>query len=184
MTSTRTSKFLSLLLRHKPETIGLSLDEGGWADIDELIEKANATGKHQLNRAEINDVVATNAKQRFILSEDGNRIRANQGHSINVDLGLEPVEPPPVLFHGTATRFVDAITADGLVKQNRQHVHLSLDAETASNVGVRHGKLAMARVDAAAMHTAGHEFFCSENGVWLADHVPAQYVTWIDRGEL
>lgn len=176
-TNTRTSKFLSLLLRHQPEAIGLTIDPQGWADVDELIAKANATGRNSLTRAEIEQVVATNPKQRFDLSSDGRRIRANQGHSIDVDLQLESVEPPATLFHGTATRFLEPIMAQGLVRRSRQHVHLSADRDTASTVGTRHGKLAMLQVDAAAMHAAGHEFFLSKNNVWLTDHVPAEFLT-------
>lgn len=176
-TNTQTSKFLSLLLRHQPEVIGLTIDHQGWADVDELIAKANATGRTTLTRAEIEQVVATNPKQRFDLSPDGQRIRANQGHSIDVDLELESVEPPATLFHGTATRFLEPIMAQGLVKRSRQHVHLSADKETASMVGTRHGKLAMLHVDASAMRAAGHEFFLSKNNVWLTDHVPAEFLT-------
>lgn len=172
----RISKFLSLLLRHKPETIGLHLDEQGWADIDELIAKANANG-NPLSREIITDIVASNDKQRFILSEDENRIRANQGHSINVNLGLSPITPPDILWHGTATRFLEPILAEGLKKMNRQHVHLSADLETASKVGIRHGKLAMLRVDASGMHADGYSFYRSENGVWLTDHVPPTYIS-------
>ena len=176
----RISKFLSLVLRHQPELVDLDVDPQGWVRIDQLITNTNARGKISLSRASIEETVASNDKQRFALSEDGTRIRANQGHSISIDLALEPVEPPAVLFHGTATRFLGLIHAQGLTKQNRQHVHLSADELTASAVGVRHGKLAMLRVDAAAMHDSGHEFFRSDNGVWLTDHVPPTYLSPVD----
>lgn len=173
---TSTSKFLSLLLRHQPEVIGLELDSNGWAEVDELIRLANADRPDQLDRELIEIVVSTNTKQRFVLSEDGERIRANQGHSIEVDLGLTPVAPPSKLFHGTASRFLESIMADGLTKQSRQHVHLSADLSTATNVGTRHGSPRVLVVDAAAMHAAGYEFFQSANGVWLTDAVPPQFL--------
>lgn len=170
-----TSKFLSLLLRHSPETIGLQLDRHGWAEITELIERANATG-NELNRALIDHVVVTNPKQRFSISDDGQRIRANQGHSIEVDLEFEPMVPPAMLFHGTATRFLEPIMEQGLSKQSRQHVHLAADRDTAVNVGGRHGKPIVLTVNAAAMHDAGYEFFRSANGVWLTDALPAAFL--------
>lgn len=171
------SKFLSLVLRHKPETIGITLDAEGWADIVELLRKSSShTPGLRLNRALLEEVVATSDKKRFTISEDGQRIRANQGHSVSVDLGLKPVEPPAELFHGTATRFEASIRAEGLIKQSRQHVHLSPDYETAVKVGQRHGKPVVLRINAKAMHEAGHEFFISENGVWLTDGVPPEYI--------
>ena len=167
----KVSKFLSLLLRHKPETIGLKLDENGWADIDELIEKSK---KIKLTRALIDEVVADNDKQRFIL--EGNRIRANQGHSIKVDMEFKAVTPPDTLFHGTATRFLESIMQTGLSKQKRQHVHLSKNIETAIAVGERHGKVVILEVDAKKMSEEGYEFYLSENGVWLTDNVPVNYL--------
>lgn len=171
------SKFLSLVLRHQPEVIGLSLDAEGWADIDALIRLAR--GRKFLTRALIEAVVENNNKQRFAISADGQRIRARQGHSIDVDLGLVPVTPPARLYHGTATRFVASIRREGLVKRSRQHVHLSADADTATNVGSRHGTPEILVVHAAKMAAAGHAFYRSENGVWLTDAVP---VTFIDFG--
>ena len=132
------SKLLSYVLRHKPESIGLSLSDKGWANIDELISKSSRV---KITREDISRVVKNNDKKRFIISSDGQSLRANQGHSVNVDLGLKPVSPPKVLFHGTATRFWPSIQTEGLKKMNRQHVHLSEDKETAAKVGVRHGKL-------------------------------------------
>jgi putative RNA 2'-phosphotransferase len=171
----RLSKFLSLVLRHKPDAIGLSLDDNGWANIDELIAKANAAGT-AFDGPALLHVVETSDKKRFSVSPDGLRIRAAQGHSVSVELGLVPREPPPVLYHGTATRFVEAILSQGLKPQSRQHVHLSLDEATALRVGERHGKPYIFRVDALAMHARGFKFYLSENGVWLTDHVPAEFL--------
>lgn len=169
-----TSKFLSLVLRHRPEVIGLSLDEAGWADIDTLIRLSQA--HKPLTRALIEQVVEANSKQRFAISDDGRRIRANQGHSIEIELGLQPLAPPGLLYHGTATRFVEAIRREGLAKRSRQHVHLSADADTATAVGARHGQPAVLIVRAGEMAAAGHAFFRSENGVWLTDAVPAGFI--------
>lgn len=173
----RTSKFLSLVLRHQPELVGIQLDPHGWADLDELIEKVNRKNGTRLTRADINKVVVSNDKQRFRLSPDGQQIRASQGHSIEVDLELDPLAPPAVLYHGTATRFLESIMIQGLTKRQRHHVHLSADRTTAHAVGNRHGTLAMLHVDAAGMHEQGHDFYISANGVWLTDSVPAEYLT-------
>ena len=169
------SKFLSFVLRHEPQSIGLALDGAGWAAVDELLAKATAAGK-PLTRALLHDIVESSDKQRFSLSADGSRIRANQGHSIDVALGLPPLAPPPVLLHGTATRFLDAILQRGLDKRERHHVHLTEDAAIARSVGQRYGSVALLEVDASAMHAAGHQFFRSDNGVWLTDHVPARHL--------
>ncbi|MEM9554577.1 MAG: RNA 2'-phosphotransferase [Acidobacteriota bacterium] len=177
----KTSKFLSYVLRHKPESIGLTLDSGGWAETQVLIDLANTAGK-QLTLEQVQDVVAWNAKQRFSFSPDGRRIRAVQGHSIAVDLKLEPVQPPESLFHGTAKHSLDSILDKGLLKMRRQHVHLSLDVDTASAVGRRHGELVVLTVAAGAMCRDGHEFFRSENGVWLVDHVPPMYLSLTGDG--
>ncbi len=172
----KASKFISLLLRHKPETIGLELDECGWASIDELVELSGKNGQ-RLDRSLIEQVVETSDKQRFSVSECGGFVRANQGHSIPVDLELEPIEPPEILFHGTATRFAESIFEQGLVKRGRQHVHLSPARDTAVNVGQRHGKPLILLVDARQMHADGHIFYYSTNGVWLTDHVPTRYLS-------
>ncbi|AXE31878.1 RNA 2'-phosphotransferase [Chromobacterium phragmitis] len=169
------SRFLSLVLRHQPDAIDLKLDAQGWADIDELLARMAAKGK-PLRRAQLEDIVRDSDKQRFAISEDGLRIRANQGHSIRVDLGLQPCEPPGTLYHGTATRFLDAILSEGLRPGSRQHVHLSADWATAHAVGSRHGKPAVLTVDAKAMREAGLAFCRSDNGVWLTSHVPPRFL--------
>ena len=166
-----TSKFLSLILRHQPEKIGLSLDPNGWANIDELLRLSAAKGR-PFTRALLDEVVATNDKQRFMLNEERSMIRANQGHSVSVDLGLTAMTPPPVLFHGTATRFLASIQKLGLLKGNRQHVHLSPNEPTAIKVGQRHGKPVVLKIAAGRMQMDGHKFYRSANGVWLTDHVP------------
>ncbi len=166
---TATSKFLSYVLRHAPDSIGVSMDPAGWVAVDELIERA--APQQALSEATIAEVVATNAKRRFALSDDGRRIRASQGHSVDVDLGLEPVEPPDRLYHGTATRFLDAILTEGLRPGSRNHVHLSADVDTARTVGQRHGKSVILAIDAAALHAQGQFFYRSANGVWLTDAV-------------
>ena len=176
----QTSKFLSFVLRHRPEEIGLLLDDSGWADVEELIAAANRHGR-KLNRALIEEVVEKNDKKRFTLSADGTRIRAAQGHSRPVDLGLEPIEPPDTLYHGTATRVVDSILSEGLSRGQRQHVHLSPDEQTAVAVGRRHGKPVVLHVKAGAMHRAGHLFYLSDNGVWLTAHVSAEFVVAPDE---
>jgi putative RNA 2'-phosphotransferase len=171
----RASKFMSLVLRHKPEEIGLALDAQGWADIGELIERAGTHGM-ALTREVIAEVVASSDKQRFALDRTGHRIRANQGHSVDIDLGLAPTQPPPVLFHGTAGTSVAAIRAEGLQSRARQHVHLSPDEDTAIKVGSRHGRPVVLRIAAARMHEQDHAFFLSTNGVWLTDSVPVQFI--------
>ncbi len=169
------SKFLSYVLRHAPETIGLRLDANGWADVTELLAKAKKAGK-RFDLDTLRAVVAENDKQRFTLSEDGRRIRAAQGHSIAVDLALAASEPPALLYHGTASRNLDAIFAEGLKPGRRQQVHLSLDPDTARRVGERHGKPTVLTVDAGRMHADGYSFVRADNGVWLTDHVPAAYL--------
>lgn len=172
------SKFLSFILRHKPETIGLSLDEGGWAYVDELIEKSVSDDHPGLDREKLEFIVSNNNKQRFSFSDDGKKIRANQGHSIPVDLGLMPMEPPEVLYHGTAATSVPSIRATGLQRRSRHHVHLSPDKDTAKTVGLRYGKPVILPVQARRMHEDGHVFFQSANGVWLTGHVPVEYISF------
>jgi putative RNA 2'-phosphotransferase len=172
----RVSKFLSYVLRHKPEDIGIVLDANGWVKVDTLLQQANAHGK-VLTRPLLEEVVATNSKQRFSFSEDGQKIRANQGHSTTVDLALIAQIPPETLYHGTARRFLNSIFATGLNAGNRHHVHLSANPETAIQVGQRHGEPVVLLVAAQQMHQAGHEFFCSDNGVWLTAEVAPQYLS-------
>ena len=169
------SKFLSLVLRHQPETAGLELDPAGWICIDALIAGA-ATAGTEMTRDDLDRIVRESDKQRFTISTDGQRIRAAQGHSVEVDLGLIPVVPPEVLFHGTAERNVQAILGEGLKPQSRQHVHLSPDAETARKVGARHGKPVILTVAARAAHDAGQTFWQAENGVWLTGLLPPEYL--------
>ena len=169
------SKFLSLLLRHQPETIGLSLDAGGWASVEELLAKLQVHGR-TLSPIELDIIVRTNDKQRFSFNEDKTRIRANQGHSLKqVELGLAAIEPPPILYHGTASRFMQAISQQGLTRQSRQHVHLSADKDTAYKVGARHGLPVILQINAARMQQDGFVFYCSANGVWLTAQVPTRY---------
>lgn len=170
--ATRISKYVSLVLRHDPAAGGVVLDAEGWTTVAELLAGATARGL-AVSPAELAEVVRTSDKQRFALSPDGLRIRANQGHSVAVDLGLAPAAPPATLFHGTVERFVAAILTEGLRRQARQHVHLSPDVETARRVGSRRGVPVVLRVDAARMHAQGFAFLRSENGVWLTDAVPA-----------
>lgn len=171
----RISKYLSRHLRHDPARLGLELAPGGWVGVDELLAACARHGFH-FSRAELAEVVARNDKRRFSFDETGGRIRANQGHSVEVDLQLEPAAPPPVLYHGTGEPAVEAIEAGGLSRMKRHHVHLSADVETARRVGARHGRPAVFAVDAARMAEAGHEFYVSSNGVWLTDSVPAEYL--------
>jgi putative RNA 2'-phosphotransferase len=170
------SKFLSLVLRHSPETIHLNMDKNGWVNIQELIDNANKYKNMHLNRDIIKIIVETNDKQRFIISDDGEKIRANQGHSITVDLELESQIPPDILYHGTATRFLDAIMKDGLKPMSRQYVHLSETEETAINVGQRHGQPVVLSINAKAMYDEGYKFYLSENKVWLVDNVPVKHI--------
>jgi putative RNA 2'-phosphotransferase len=173
---TSASKFLSLVLRHKPETIGLKLDEAGWTDVEELLAACARHGK-RLTREGLDRIVAENDKKRFAFSDDGQRIRASQGHSVKVDLGYSPAEPPETLYHGTAPQFLDSIRAEGLRAGQRHHVHLSRDRETASRVGQRRGKPVILCVAAGRMHREGHAFFISANGVWLTETVPPSYLS-------
>jgi putative RNA 2'-phosphotransferase len=169
------SKYLSKHLRHAPQAIGLELQPGGWVAVDELL-RACARHKFPITRDELEEVVAKNDKQRFAFDETSTRIRANQGHSVEIDLQLEAAVPPDVLYHGTAAHNLKIIVRDGLQKMRRHHVHLSSDVETARSVGARHGKPIVLQVDARAMHAAGFRFLLSQNGVWLVDNVPPQYL--------
>ena len=171
----RISKFISLVLRHDPGKIGLTLDENGWASVDELLAKA------KIHRATLEQVVAQNEKKRFAFSADGQKIRASQGHSIAVDLALQPVSPPDVLYHGTASRFEESILQKGLIRGQRNHVHLSADQQTAISVGKRHGNPIIFIVKAREMEQDGFLFYLSENKVWLTDAVPTRYLVIYQR---
>ena len=171
----RASKLLSRILRHEPELAGLALGPGGWVPVDELLRGMKHAG-HRLRADELHALVAGNDKRRFTLSEDGRRIRAAQGHSVAVDLDLPATQPPDELFHGTASAFLDAIWAEGLVPGRRRHVHLSGDAETATRVGRRHGRPVVLRIATGRMHDDGHPFWRADNGVWLTNRVAPAYL--------
>ena len=177
-TIVRTSKLLSFVLRHRPEEIGIELDPSGWVAVPALLE-ALAVNGHDISLAELEIVVKENDKQRFTIKNG--LIRANQGHSISISLGLEPRTPPDYLYHGTTTKFLAAILQTGLQKMRRHHVHLSLDTATAQRVGMRHGEPTVLKVQSSAMHRNGQEFFLSDNGVWLTDSVAPQYIEVIHR---
>lgn len=172
---TKLSKFLSLVLRHKPEIIGIELDKNGWTDVDSLIAKMNKHGK-SIDRETLNFIVKTNDKKRFAFNKEQDKIRASQGHSIDIELGYKTKKPPEILFHGTSQKSVDSIFEKGLEKRNRHHVHLSADIETAFKVGQRHGKPIVIEVLSRQMYKDGFNFFVSENGVWLTEKVPVKYL--------
>lgn len=169
-----TSKYMSLILRHKPEVIGITLDEHGWANVDELIEGINRT--HPLTMETLEQIVREDGKQRYSFNEDKTLIRANQGHSIPVDVELEEVEPPEILYHGTGEKYTDSIDMQGLLPKTRLYVHLSGDMETAKKVGQRHGKPVIYRVLSGKMYKDGILFYRSVNGVWLTKSVPVKYL--------
>ena len=175
MQNTQLSKLLSYALRHHPAELALTLDAQGWASVADLLAALRARDSG-ITLEQLQEVVASNDKKRFAFSDDGHLIRASQGHSVAVELGLQPQVPPETLFHGTATRFLASILAEGLRPGNRQHVHLSPDQPTAEAVGRRHGKPVILRVKAGELHRAGGQFFQSANGVWLTAAVPAQYM--------
>jgi putative RNA 2'-phosphotransferase len=171
----KTSKFLSLILRHEPERAGLTLGEGGWVGVDELLRAVSGHGV-TLTLDQLKHIVATSDKKRFAFSDDGQRIRASQGHSVEVDLQYPPQTPPEILYHGTAVRFLDSIRQHGLQKMERHDVHLSAETKVTVQVGGRHGKPALLTIRAGDMHRAGFVFRCSANGVWLVDNVPPQFI--------
>ena len=167
-------RFLSLVLRHDPHAAGITLDEHGWADVNELLAGVNRTGR-KIDRVTLERIVRENNKQRYSFNGDGTKIRANQGHSLQVDVELKAAQPPKYLYHGTASRFLPAIQAEGIRRMSRQHVHLSGDFETAMAVGKRHGIPVVITIDAGAMARDGVAFYRSENGVWLCGHVEPKY---------
>ena len=170
-----TSKFISLILRHRPEVIGITLDEHGWASVDELLAGINRT--RPLDMAGLEEIVRTDEKQRYSFNADRTKIRANQGHSVRVDVELQPVTPPALLYHGTGEKFVPSIEARGLIPKTRLYVHLSGDYDTARKVGARHGSPRVYQINAARMSADGYVFCRSVNGVWLTKQVPPQYLT-------
>lgn len=174
MSKNETSKYISLILRHKPEVIGISLDEHGWANVSELIEGVNKT--HPIDMDMLEEIVSTDSKQRYSFNEDKTLIRANQGHSIPVDVELQMKEPPEFLWHGTGEKFVVSIDEQGLISKSRLYVHLSSDVDTARVVGKRHGNPVIYKVLSGEMHKDGYEFYISANGVWLTKEVPAKYL--------
>lgn len=174
MNYTNISKYMSMVLRHKPETIGITLDEYGWADVDALVQ--GIAKDYDFNRAILEEIVRTDSKQRYSFNEDGTKIRANQGHSIAVDLELEPMEPPQILWHGTAEKSVASIDKVGVEPMSRMYVHLSLNRETAVKVGSRHGNPVVYKVKAGEMYQNGYQFYRSVNGVWLTKLVPPMFL--------
>jgi putative RNA 2'-phosphotransferase len=172
---TSASKFLSLVLRHQPSTAHVMLDSAGWVGVDALLAGCARAGR-PISRADLEEIVATSSKKRFEFSADGTRIRASQGHSVEVQLEYAPQEPPETLYHGTATRFLDSIRAQGLLKMARHHVHLSAETRVTMEVGARHGKPVLLAILAGQMHREGHVFHRSTNGVWLVEHVPPQHI--------
>lgn len=175
----RVSKLLSLVLRHDPARIGIVLDDAGWTSIAALLERLEATGT-SVTREELDAIVRTSDKRRFAVSDDGLRIRASQGHSVDVDLGYAPAAPPEVLFHGTVAKFLSSIRAQGLIRGERHHVHLSAAEDTARQVGGRRGRPVILQIRADVMARDGHAFLLSANGVWLTEHVPASYIVFPD----
>lgn len=169
------SVFISLVLRHKPEVANITLDNYGYANVQELIESINKTGR-KLDFSTLEDIVKSDKKGRYSFNGDRTKIRANQGHSIKVDVGLKECEPPKFLYHGTATRFMDSINEKGLNKMNRLHVHLSDNVNTALQVGKRHGEPIVLKIDSGTMYKKGYKFYLSENGVWLTDSVPSEFI--------
>jgi len=172
----QTSKFISLILRHKPETIGITLDEHGWADVKELIDGVNSSGSYHMDMDSLKEIVRTDEKQRYSFNEDCTLIRANQGHSIPVDVELQEAIPPEILYHGTGEKYTAAINEQGLLPKSRLYVHLSADLETAKKVGQRHGKPVIYIVDCKAMLAEGYKFYRSVNNVWLTKKVPLVYL--------
>ena len=170
----RLSIYISMILRHRPQEAHITLDEHGWADVDELLAGVNSTGR-KIDMSMLEEIVATDKKQRYSFSPDKTLIRANQGHSIPVDVELKEQEPPEILYHGTAAGFLASIEKEGLKPMGRLYVHLSKDAETAENVGKRHGKPVVLKIHSGEMYHDGHVFYLSENGVWLTKKVEPKY---------
>lgn len=178
MNLTNLSRYMSLILRHKPEVIEITLDEHGWASVNDLIcgiEKNNPG----FNMDILEQIVRTDSKQRYSFNDDKSLIRANQGHSVNVDVELKEKEPPEYLYHGTGEKYVKSINQDGLIPKSRLYVHLSKDIKTAENVGKRHGKEVVYRINSGQMYRDGYKFYLSENGIWLTKEVPIKYLEMV-----
>lgn len=168
------SKFISLILRHKPEIINVTLDKNGWCDTETLLKACKITIE------DLTSIVNNDNKQRYSFNADKTKIRANQGHSINVDLTLNPIKPPLMLYHGTSTKYLKSIMQEGIKKMNRQYVHLSDNVETARTVGKRHGKPILLQVDSNKMYNDGYDFYLSDNKVWLSNYIPAKYIKQLE----
>ena len=179
MSYEKISKYMSMILRHRPEAVGIQLDEHGWADVNELIK--GIAKKKKFNREILEEIVRTDSKQRYSFNEDKTKIRANQGHSISADLELEPLEPPEILWHGTAEKYVASIEKAGLRPGNRMYVHLSPDVQTAEKVGSRHGKPVVYQVKSGEMYRKGFRFYRSVTGVWLTIMVPVEFLIQVKR---
>lgn len=181
---TQTSKFIALILRHKPETIGITLDEHGWASVQELIDGINNSGEHHLDMETLEEIVRTDEKQRYSFNDDHKLIRANQGHSIPVDVELEERIPPDILYHGTGEKYALSIEHQGLLPKSRLYVHLSSDIKMAIAVGRRHGRPIVYAIDSNKMHEDGYKFFLSKNNVWLTENVPVSYLSKVNVGQV
>lgn len=176
-------KFISLILRHKPETIGLELDKNGYLPVSSLIENVNTYSSFELDREKLDDLVLNNSKKRYEYNEDETKIRARQGHSLSVDVDLMEKEPPSFLYHGTAERFLPDILKQGIVKKSRQFVHLSETKEVAKTVGSRHGKALVLTIEAQKLFQAGQKFYLSRNDVWLTNDIRPDYIKEFNKGE-
>ena len=182
-TQVKISKRLSLVLRHNPQSIGITLDPSGWASVDDLLKRLNDKGV-RIDRQILQTIVAENPKKRFEFNADQTSIRARQGHSVNVDLGYQSTTPPDILYHGTAEKFLVPILKEGLKKQQRHHVHLSTNIPLMLEVARRRGKASLIEIDAKQMHQDGYEFYVTENDVWLSEHIPPQYIKHIDPTQI
>lgn len=178
---TELGKYIALILRHKPETIEASLDEHGWMEVDTLINGINSHSNHHIDMERLERIVKEDNKGRYSFGEDKLLIRANQGHSVSVDVEMPEMTPPDILYHGTGEKFVASIDEQGLIPKSRLYVHLSKDIETASKVGSRHGHPVIYEVMSGKMAADGYKFYLSANGVWQTKSVPTQYLKKIQK---
>ena len=181
MDDVRISKFISLVLRHKPEVINAKLDSEGWLDIKTLLRGIENKFNIKFSLLDLKRIVKNDDKQRYSFDDTIDNIRANQGHSINVDLGLIPIKPPKTLYHGTGLKSVKSILDNGIIHMNRTYVHLSCDIDTATKVGLRHGELVIFKVDSEQMYKDRYKFYLSKNGVWLTDYIPKKYIEILEE---